>query len=154
MHSIAKNTNIRIDIVIDIVEKNPDKPWNFECLSGHPNLTIDFINKYPNEGWNWERISYSLNLSIEIFEKYPELPWDWEQISANPSLTIEMIYKYPDEDWEWEQISENSFEKEYEIELKKLKFEKYHEELIAKTWHPSRFKNWCLDEDQKKDEEE
>ena len=65
-----------------------------------------------------------------------------------------MIYKYPDKDWGWEQISENSFEKEYENELKKLRFENYHEELMTKTWHPSRFQEWCFDEDQKKEEEE
>ena len=25
------------------------------------------------------------------------------------------------------------------------------EELIQKTWHPSRFQDWCWDEEQKKD---
>ena len=44
--------------------------------------------------------------------------------------------------------------KDYEKELKKLKFNNFEEELIAKTWHPSRFQEWCFDEDQKKDQEE
>ena len=58
-----------------------------------------------------------------------------------------MIEKYPDKDWDWKEISQNPFKKEYEKELKKLRFENYHEELIQKTWHPKRFADWCLDND-------
>jgi hypothetical protein len=86
-----------------------------------------------------------------MIEKYPDKPWDWEWISDEENLTITMIEKYPDKNWNWEAISKNSFKTNYENELKKLKFENYHEELIQKTWHPSRFQIWCWDEDQKKD---
>ena len=62
-----------------------------------------------------------------------------------------MIEKYPNEDWSWDNnITKNEFKKDYEIELKKLRFENYHEELIQKTWHPCRFQEWCLDEEEKK----
>ena len=93
---------------------------------------------------------------IKLTEKYPDKNWDWNRISNNPNITIEVIEKYPDKPWDWNKILEVcSFEKDYEIELQKLQnFKNIEEELIQKTWHPSRFQEWCLDEDQKEDEEE
>ena len=68
---------------------------------------------------------------------------------------IKLIEKYPDKDRDWDAISENLFEKDYEKELQKLKnFKNIEEELIQKTWHPSRFQIWGLDEDQKDNQEE
>ena len=40
------------------------------------------------------------------------------------------------------------------MELQKLKFERIEEELIQKTWHPKRFQDWCLNEDEKVQEDE
>ena len=112
-------------MTIEIIEKNPDKDWDWMWISNNPNLTIDYI------------------------EKNPDKPWDWEMISCNPNITIEIIEKYIDKPWDWNEISRNLLKKEYEEELKKLRFERYHEELIQKTWHPSRFQEWCLDEEDK-----
>ena len=71
---------------------------------------------------------------------------------------IKLIDKYPDKPLNRDIISKNLFIKEHEIEyqivLKKLKFKHIEEELIKKTWHPSRFQEWCLDEGEKKDNEE
>jgi len=33
--------------------------------------------------------------------------------------------------------------------LKKMKFNIIDEELMATTWHPSRFQEWCIDEEDK-----
>ena len=60
---------------------------------------------------------------------------------------LKLTEKYSDKDWDWDKISQNPFKKDYEKELKKLRFEHYEEELIQKTWHPSRFMDWCLDND-------
>lgn len=30
------------------------------------------------------------------------------------------------------------------------RYSKFHDELISATWHPSRFQDWCYDEDDKK----
>ena len=72
-------------------------------------------------------------------------------IAGNHNLTLDFIEKHIDKPWSWDYVSNNSFKIDYENELKKLMFEKYHEELIQKTWHPSRFQEWCLDEEEKND---
>ena len=59
-----------------------------------------------------------------------------------------MIEKYIHKNWNWSYIFKNSFEKNIK-ELKKLRLEIIEEELIQKTWHPSRFQIWCWDEDQR-----
>ena len=76
----------------------------------------------------------------------PDKPWDWgwKEISSNPSITMDFVENNPDKPWEWNYISSITFEIDYENVLKKLMFENYHEELIQKTWHPSRFLEWCL----------
>ena len=86
---------------------------------------------------------------INFIEKNPDNNWDWEYVSSNPNLTIEIIEKYIDKHWDWNEIARNPLKKEYEKELKNLRFEYYHEELIQKTWHPSRFMEWCIDEEDK-----
>ena len=135
---------------MEIIEKYPTKPWDWEEISCNPNLTMEIIEKYPDKNWNWKGISVNPNITMEIINKYPDKPWDWDAISSNENITIEMINKYPNKGWYWQGLSENPFEKDYENELKKLKLEIIEEELIQKTWHPSRFQEWCWDEDQKK----
>jgi len=49
------------------------------------------IEKYPDKPWNWEYISYNPNITMEIIEKYPEKPWVWWGISQNPNITIEIV---------------------------------------------------------------
>ena len=34
---------------MDIIEKYPDKPWEWNRISENPNLTIEFIEKYPEK---------------------------------------------------------------------------------------------------------
>ena len=67
------------------------------------------LEKYPNKPWDWYFISHNPNITIEMIEKYPENPWIWESISQNSNLTIEMIEKHPDKPWNWAWISFNEF---------------------------------------------
>ena len=100
-------------------------------------------------------MAYNRELPIEIIEAYPNEPWNWYGFSWNKNLTINFIEKNIDKDWDWTNVSNYPFEIDYKIELnKKLRFEYYHKELIQKAWHPKRFMDWCLDEDQKEDNEE
>ena len=36
-----------------LIEKYPDKPWDWYYISWNPNITMDFIEKYPDKPWNW-----------------------------------------------------------------------------------------------------
>ena len=90
-----------------LLEKYPDKPWDWEKISSNIGITRDFIEKHPTKKWDWNYISRNPSITMEIIEKYPDKPWDWEWISMNPNITMEMIEKYPDKPWEWAHISHN-----------------------------------------------
>ena len=66
---------------------------------------------------------------MEFIENNLDKPWHWGIISKNKDLTLEHIEKYIDKDWDWDDfISKNEFNQDYRNELKKLMFEKYHED--------------------------
>ena len=118
---------------------------------------MEIINKYQNKPWDWDIISGNPNITMEIIENNPDKPWNWGfyGISDNPNITMDFIEKHIDKNLDWEKIARCSFKKDYENELQKLKnFNNIEEELIQKTWHPRRFQKWCLDENEKEDEEE
>ena len=54
---------------MDIIEKYPDKPWNWEFISKNPNITIDIIEKYPDKFWSYYSVSNNPNITIEFIEK-------------------------------------------------------------------------------------
>ena len=76
---------------MEIIEKYPNKPWDWNSISRNPNITMMMIEKYPNKPWNWECISMNPNLTIEMIEKYPNKNWDWVDISNNPNITYYSI---------------------------------------------------------------
>jgi hypothetical protein len=89
---------------MEVIEKYPDKPWNWQWMSENTNITMEMIDKYSDKPWNWVSISRNPNLTMEFIEKYPDKPWDWYNISVNSNITIEMINKYPDKPWVWTEI--------------------------------------------------
>ena len=52
-------------------------------VSANPNITMEMIEKYPNKDWNWSYLSWNRNITMEFIEKYPSKPWDWDYISWN-----------------------------------------------------------------------
>jgi DNA-dependent RNA polymerase auxiliary subunit epsilon len=50
-----------------LLEKYPDKPWNWRWISKNPNLTMEFIEKNPDKPWDWENLSR--NFTIEFIKK-------------------------------------------------------------------------------------
>ena len=57
---------------------------------------MEMIEKYPDKPWDWRAISWNPNLTMEMIEKYPDKPWKWEEISSNRNLTMDFIEKYID----------------------------------------------------------
>ena len=62
-------------------------------LERNLNITMEIIDKYPNKPWDWYEISRNPNITMEFIEKNPNKPWDWEGISRNCNITIEIIEK-------------------------------------------------------------
>ncbi len=48
------------------------------------------VEKYPNKPWDWRGISWNPNITMEVIEKYPDKPWKWYGISRNSNITMEM----------------------------------------------------------------
>ena len=76
------------------MEKNLDKPWNWNDVSKNPNITMKFIEKNPDKPWNWNGVSFNPNITMEFIEKNPDKPWDWHGVSSNPNITMEIIDKH------------------------------------------------------------
>ena len=47
-----------------------DKPWDWRYISKNPNITMEIIEKYPDKPWNWNG-GMNSNITTEIIEKYP-----------------------------------------------------------------------------------
>jgi ribosomal protein L24E len=124
---------------IKLLEKNPHK-INWEWLSRNPSA-IHLIEK------NLDKIDWhylSLNPSaIHLLEKNPDKIY-WTYLAENPNA-IHLLEKNPKMIF-WENLSKNPsiFVEDYQS-LCKERSEILREELMAKTWHPERFRSWCLD---------
>ena len=46
---------------MEIIEKHPDKPWDWGVLSKNPKLNIDIIINNLNKSWDWSWTSISEN---------------------------------------------------------------------------------------------
>ena len=66
------------------------------------------IEKHPEKPWDWRSISDNPNLTMEIIEKHPEKPWDWKYISLNPNLTFKFIENNIDR-IDFNRLSRNKF---------------------------------------------
>ena len=73
---------------------------------------MKFIEKNPDKPWDWEGISSNSNITMKFIEKNPDKPWDWEGISSNSNLTMEFLENNPDKPWNWHGISQSEFNKE------------------------------------------
>jgi len=101
-----------------LIEKYPDKPWNWRGISLNPNITWKFIETNQDKPWNWSYLSSNPNITMEIIEANPNKLWDWACISMNPNITWEIIEANPDKPWNWLYISRNKFNYDKKKKLK------------------------------------
>jgi GTP-binding protein EngB required for normal cell division len=95
------------NITWDIVQQNPDKPWNWYVLSGNPNITWDIVQQNPDKPWELEMLSANPNITWDIVQQNPDKPWDLEMLSANPNITWDIVQQNPDKPWNWYVLSGN-----------------------------------------------
>jgi len=48
-----------------LIQKNPNKQWNWREISRNPNITWEIIQNNPDKPWNWRYIAWNK------FEKHP-----------------------------------------------------------------------------------
>ena len=72
------------------------------------NVLMYLLEKYPEKPWNWIHISQNPNITMEFIEKHPEKPWNWMCVFCNPNITMDIIEKHIDKiEFGW--LSENEF---------------------------------------------
>lgn len=113
---------------------------DWKHLSCNPNA-IELLEKNPDKIY-WSYLSMNPS-AIHLLEKNPD-KIDWNYLSKNPNA-IHLIKKNLNK-IQWFLLSENPsiFEEDYQT-LSKQRVETLREELMARTWHPERFRSWCLD---------
>ena len=103
------------DKLMEMINANPHKPWDWYWISQNPNLTLKTINANPDKPWDWYWISQSPNITMEMINANPDKPWEWCGISRNPNLTMEMIKANPDKPWQWYWLSRTNINVTKEI---------------------------------------
>ncbi len=64
-----------------LLEKYPDKNWDYERLSINPNITFEYIKNNLTKEWDWEFISQ--RVTYKEFIDNPDLPWNYSGLSKN-----------------------------------------------------------------------
>jgi hypothetical protein len=59
---LSQNPNI----TPDIVQANPDKPWNYDALSIHPNITSDIVSENLDKPWNFNELAQKQEINQTI----------------------------------------------------------------------------------------
>ena len=71
-----------------LLQRFPDRPWNWWFLSANPNITWEFIQANPDKHWSSYGISLNPNITWEIIKNNPQIRWKWEFISENNNIKI------------------------------------------------------------------
>jgi hypothetical protein len=54
---------------------------------------LKLLEKFPDKKWDWSAISCNPNITIEDINNNPDKPWDWYNISKNKFNTHEVVQK-------------------------------------------------------------
>ena len=98
----------------------------------------------PLDKLDWGGLSRNPN-AIHLLEANPG-KIDWWHLSVNPNA-IHILEKNLDKvDWCCLSLNPSIFEDNRQT-LSKERTEVLREELMERTWHPGRFRSWCLEHD-------
>jgi hypothetical protein len=145
---ISKHPNV----TWEIIQNNPDKPWQWQNISLNPNITWEIVQAHPEKPWNWEFLSKNPNITWEIIQAHPEIQWNWILLSENPTLTWDIVDAHLDKPWYWYNLIRNPMnyaklaEEKLRIQEEKKRVQErckvIKEDLMAAAWHPRRVEKW------------
>ncbi len=149
----------------------------FNSLNNKPhymrNLEFKYIEKYKNINWFDEKLAINITSSSKVtikeIDDNPQYKWEVEYIFANPNITFDYLKRnyekminigFLDESTyiDYFCINENlmsnpmTFQRVSWIMERLTRYymhNKIYGELMIKTWHPKRFMDWCLCDDEK-----
>ena len=94
--------------ILHLVNKYPDKPWDWYNISRNPNITMAYILANADKPWDWSGISYNKNITMTDIFNNPDKPWNWSGVSWNPNITIDFIENNIDK-IDFANLSRNTF---------------------------------------------
>jgi hypothetical protein len=98
------------NVLIEILEKYPNRNWNWISLSKNPGITYEYIESHPTNPWNFLSMSENPNLTLENIEKiitrHNDIDIDlwWNNISSNINITSDFVMKYSTKAWNWVEL--------------------------------------------------
>jgi len=101
-----KYINSKPNILSILLERYPDKDWNYHYLSENP-YAIEYIKNHPEITWQWDELKYNINIDIHTVFTYRNVNWDWKFLTTLPNMTMDIIAKYPHLPWYYNCISDN-----------------------------------------------
>lgn len=131
-------------ITWEIVKNNPDKPWCYRYLSENPNVTWEMVEANPDKNWSYGELSLHPNITWEIIKANPDKPWNYYYMSQNPNISWEIVEANPNEDWNYYHLSGNKMTVARENFIRR-KFQEWFKrselkaKLMANVWHPKNF---------------
>ena len=77
---------------IQFILDNPDKPWDYLCLSKNPNITWEIVKDNPDIAWDYRRLSNNtMSKSKEAFIK-KELIYDFSYKCAKDKVLKYLLH--------------------------------------------------------------
>ena len=103
---------------VEIIESNPDVPWNYDFIFKEFDIPFEFMLKHKDdlEDGMFGDVFYGQNIPVKYFAEKDPYDDDDENIdemtlggsiSSKYNLTIKDILDYPNVDWDWNRISSN-----------------------------------------------
>jgi hypothetical protein len=127
---IKYSSILLIPITPDVIESNPNIPWDWDILVSFCDLPFDFMLKHENKLQKLTSVnsyinpnipvqycinnvndsffaSYKYNLTVRDIRDHPNFEWDWQVVSQNSNITTDDIEQNLDLPWIWSCISCN-----------------------------------------------
>ena len=74
----------------DIINNNPDMPWNWEGISMNNNITTDDVRNNIDNPWNYTWLSSNVNIECDFITKH-SLPPFIGSTSISPLIFMEPL---------------------------------------------------------------
>ena len=86
-----------------LIEKFPNKNWDWISISNNNCINIIFIKKYYKKvNFDWKLLTINKNIYMEdIFENL-DLPWDLNELYNSPNFDFKYVLQYNDFNWNWD----------------------------------------------------
>lgn len=68
---------------LNVMDANPDLPWNTELYAKNPYIKPETVAKYPKFSWNYDKLAKNLGITTEEYKEYVKLGFTRAQIIAD-----------------------------------------------------------------------